>query len=375
MRTPFPYFVYFLISFALCGCSAKEDLPPSFLANMDDFKKHDIVPDFYLLKTPQTPTTKYHSVIIETPLLSLNREQRYYYADPSFLKFVTDLLREQVALSVGNDFKITESPSPKTFRLRLAITNVTLPDHKTLLTARHGGLVPISLDDTILEAYFEDSLSGDLLGGVRDLRIGKVRNPKLIQGFSSPLYLKSTFAAWSGELRAILYEICVPPTHKKDKVHSNKKRELKEGERKFTSSTTGDIKDGEEKFNSNTTEELKEGERKFTSSTTEDLKDGEERSYSNAKGKLKDRERKFTSSTTEDLKDREEKTSSNVTGGLREESNKIMPSLPIFIDNELFIDNERRGFNSGSAFKPQSKEAPLFNGVEKNEDKAIKKVL
>jgi len=210
--------IAFLVSLFLTSCTIeKEPQPEPFLANLNSFERHTVVPNFYYLKTNTEKVPHYDNILIDQPVISLNPHNKYQHINPTYLKYVSDIFKNAVSKSLAKDFTLTKSQGPETLRLRLALTNLTIATRKTTLAAIQNNLIPLSLEDTILEAYFEDTTTGEFIEGIRDKRLGVERQRKGMHGFSTSPFLKSTFEAWGGELRAILSE------HVHSKSHKNKK--------------------------------------------------------------------------------------------------------------------------------------------------------
>lgn len=201
-------FIAFLLAFPYLNACTTVQLPNEepFLASPTDFFEYPEVPEFFVLYKATPPLNTYKKVIIEHPLISINAQDGWHFANPNFLKFIADTLYREVAKTLKTDFKLAKATGPDTLRIRLVINKLALPNHRVSIASTSAGLIPVGLNNTVLEAYFEDSLTDELYGGIRDLRIGHKSSLKFLYGFVSPLYVQKTFDLWSNDLLSILQE-------------------------------------------------------------------------------------------------------------------------------------------------------------------------
>ena len=200
--------IAFLLTFPAFNACSTAKLPSEepFLASQTDFKEYPNVPDFFTFNRWRKAPAIFKRVIIEHPLISINTQNGWRFANPDYLKFIADTLYKEVVKTLKKDFKIVKTAGPDTLRVRLVINNLTFPNHRVSIASRSAGLIPVGLNNTVLEAYFEDSLTDDLFGGIRDLRIGRKSSLKFMYGFTSPLYIQRAFDAWSTDLLSVLQD-------------------------------------------------------------------------------------------------------------------------------------------------------------------------
>jgi hypothetical protein len=148
----------------------------------------------------RTDFSKYHSFIIEQPLIYLapaKGDQRVAI-DPKEMSELADYFRDQVVEALGDNYPVVQRSGPGVGRVRLAITEVD-PVSTGGMVVKWITKVNLDLGSAAMEVELLDSVTGEQLAAAVDERVGT--RIGVTGGLTPWSHTKAAFRTWAQRFR------------------------------------------------------------------------------------------------------------------------------------------------------------------------------